>query len=112
MPKPKTTQNEISVEPAKDGIQIAELYKNMSNYNGETVRIRGQVVKVNEAILHRNWIHLQDGSEFEGKFDLTVTMEALPNVGEIITIEGKVALNKDFGAGYTYDMIVEEAVIR
>jgi hypothetical protein len=68
-------------------------------------------VKVNEAIMHRNWIHLQDGTEYEGNYDLTVTTDRRVNVGNVVTFEGKVSLNRDFGAGYTYEVIMEDAIL-
>ncbi|MDX2443209.1 MAG: hypothetical protein QNK30_05365, partial [Bacteroidales bacterium] len=58
-----------------------------------------------------NWIHLQDGTDYQGLFDLTVTSASEVEVGAIISVEGVVALNRDFGYGYTYDIIVEEAKV-
>ena len=80
-------------------------------YNNKTVRIKGKVVKYNPAIMNVNWLHIQDGTDFNGEFDLTVTTKAEVNVNDIVIIEGTVALNKDFGAGYTYAIIVENASI-
>lgn len=31
------------------------------------------------------------------------------NVGDVVAFEGKISLNKDFGAGYAYDVLMEEA---
>ena len=61
--------------------------------------------------MKKNWIHLQDGTENAGKFDLTVTSDGKAVVGDIITVEGKLAINKDFGYGYSYEVLVEDAVI-
>ena len=33
-------------------------------------------------------------------------------VGDIVTFEGKLVLNKDFGYGYKYDYLVEKATIK
>jgi hypothetical protein len=100
---------EISVEPLKDGITISELYKNKSNYADKTVKIRGVVVKYNQNIMGKNWAHIQDGTESGNSYDLTVTtMDALEE-GIVVTFEGVIRLNKDFGAGYAYDVIMEEA---
>jgi hypothetical protein len=54
---------------------------------------------------------MQDGTEYNGEFDLTVTTTATVQIGDVVTIEGKVALNKDFGAGYIYNIIIENAAI-
>jgi len=97
------------IDPVPGGITIAELLENRKKYEGKTVRIKGRCVKLNNMIMNRNWIHLQDGSLNEKSVDLTVTtMENIP-LGAIVAVEGKIALNKDFGAGYKYDIIMEEA---
>jgi hypothetical protein len=75
------------------------------------VRLRGEVTKYNPAIMNVNWLHMQDGTEYNGEFDLTVTTTATVQIGDVVTIEGKVALNKDFGAGYIYNIIIENAAI-
>ncbi|NTW25771.1 MAG: nucleotide-binding protein [Lentimicrobium sp.] len=100
---------DISVEPASGGITIAELYKNKSSYGDKKVKVRGVVVKYNENIMKKNWIHIQDGSESEGNFDLTVTTMQKFEEGSIVTFEGVIKLDKDFGSGYAYDVIMEDA---
>lgn len=100
---------EITIESVEGGITIAELYTNKEKYQGQHVKIRGEVTKFNANILNTNWIHLQDGTEYNGKFDLVVTSKAKFKVGEIITVSGKVTLDKDFGHGYFYEVIIENA---
>lgn len=107
--KPDIERRDISVEPAIGGITVAELYGNRQKYAGNTIRIRGEVVKVNDGIMGRNWVHIQDGTSSDGKFDVTITTQAKVSVGQVVTFEGRVALEKDFGAGYFYDVIVEQA---
>jgi hypothetical protein len=102
---------DISVEAAKDGITISELLSGMKSYDGKKVRIRGQVTKFNANILDRNWIHIQDGTEHEGRFDLTITSQTAVATGDVYTFEGKIALDKDFGFGYSYEIIMEEASV-
>jgi hypothetical protein len=104
-----TRQAGISVETPKGGISIAELYKNQAGYAGKTVVMRGVVVKYNKEIMRKNWAHIQDGTEFSGKFDLTVTTLDSVQVGNTITFKGIISVNKDFGAGYKYDVIMEDA---
>jgi len=103
---------EINVEPAAGGITIGELHKNRTNYANKKVLIRGQVVKVNKNIMDRNWVHLKDGTSNEGKSDLTFTMLTEVNVGDIVTLEGIVAIDKEYGAGYVYPLIVENAILK
>ncbi len=108
--KVKTEQaREISIAPVQGGITVAELYGNRKKYDGKTVRIRGQVVKVNEAIMGRNWVHIKDGTSDNGNYDLTVTTNDVVKVGDVVVFEGKIALDKDFSAGYIFDVIMEGA---
>jgi len=104
--------SEIKIEPLEGAITISELYANKEKYAGKKVIVKGQVVKFNSGIMNMNWTHLQDGTEHEGNFDLTVTGLENYNVGDVVAIEGVVALDKDFGAGYTYELIVEKAVTK
>ena len=69
------------------------------------------MVKFNAGILDRNWLHIQDGSGTADTHDndLTITTDATVKVGDVVTMTGVVGLNKDFGAGYAYDVIVEKA---
>ncbi|HRH64786.1 MAG TPA: hypothetical protein PLU53_00665 [Bacteroidia bacterium] len=62
--------------------------------------------------MNKNWIHIQDGTEYSGKFDLVVTSEQNFKEGDIVTIEGKILLDKDFGSGYSFDVIMEEARLK
>jgi hypothetical protein len=109
-PAPVPTSVE-PVAPAPGGISIAELWAKRTALAGHEVTVRGQVVKVNEQILGRNWIHLQDGSGSAGDRtnDVTITSSEVVKVGDVITMKGVLAVGKDFGAGYAYDAIVENA---
>jgi hypothetical protein len=71
------------------------------------------VVKVNNQILERNWIHLQDGSgsAAERTHDLTITTDAVVKLGDVVTFTGVLATGKDIGAGYAYDAIVENGKV-
>lgn len=98
---------EISIDPIEGGITIAELFANRDNYSGKVVKVRGQVVKFNPEIMSTNWVHIQDGTDDSGNFDLTITTDAVVTVDDTAIFEGRVSLNKDFGAGYKYDVILE-----
>ena len=71
--------------------------------------VDGEVVKVNPAIMGKNWVHLQDGSRYGGNVDITITTNDVVKVNDVATFEGVVILDKDFGYGYAYDILVEEA---
>lgn len=108
---PEIVKNDFDVEKAEGGITISELYSNKEKYAGKIVKIRGKVTKFNPAIMNRNWLHIQDGTDNNGQFDLTVTTLEKVNVGAVVTLEGVIALDKDFGAGYAYELIMEESKI-
>lgn len=113
MGRPKVEQKADVVIPQNPGgISIAELYKNRSKYANQKIRVKGKVVKVNPEVMDKNWVHLQDGTIDSGNFDLTVTTLETANVDDILEFEGTIILNKDFGAGYTYELIMEGGVIR
>ena len=93
----------------KGSIKIADLVANPSAYNGKTLQITGKCVKVNPNIMNRNWIHLQDGSKDD--YDLVVTSSTFVPEGKTVTIKAEVSLDRDFGAGYRYDLILENGII-
>lgn len=98
------------IQPAQGAIKLSELFSNKQKYNGQLVKVTGKCVKVNPMIMNRNWIHIQDGSGEE--LDLTVTTTENIALGAVVTLEGTIALDKDFGAGYRYDIILEGAVLQ
>jgi len=106
---PTLVKKDIKIDHAKGGITISELLGNKDKYAGRTVIIKGQVTKYNPQIMEKNWIHLQDGTENDGKFDLMITSQDQVKVGDIVTLEGKISLNKDFGYGYAFDVMMEDA---
>ncbi len=99
----------IEVEHIEGGISLSELFENQNDYQNKSVKIRGLVVKVNDHIMGKNWVHIQDGTGSDNFYDLTITTMDNLEVGTIATFEGKIALKKDFGSGYAYDIIMEEA---
>jgi hypothetical protein len=106
-----TEKQEIKVEPLKDGKTIQQIYSDKSALTGTIVKVKGQVTKFNKQIMKRNWIHIQDGTGTENEFDLVITTNTEVQVGEIIIAEGKVAVDKDFGAGYFFPVMIEDALI-
>ncbi len=94
------------------GRRVAEVYAEKAALEGKQVTIRGAVAKINKGILGRNWLHLQDGTGTGKTADLTVTSKAEAAVGDTVLVEGVVRTDKSFGAGYSYDVIVEDATIK
>jgi DNA/RNA endonuclease YhcR with UshA esterase domain len=97
------------VEAAEGGINLAELFGNREKYEGEVVVVRGVVVKYTSGVMKRNWVHIQDGSKYGGDYDLTITTSSEVENGDIATFKGKVVLDKDFGHGYFYEIMMEDA---
>jgi hypothetical protein len=91
---------------------VAEIHAQKAQLKEKKVTVRGKVVKSNAGIMGKNWIHVRDGSgtQEKGDNDITVTSESAANVGEVLVITGVVRVDKDFGAGYAYPVIIEEAV--
>ena len=99
------------IAAAPGGQTVADVFARKDALAGKPVVVRGKVVKVNSGILGRNWMHLQDGTGAAGTNDLLVTSTATAAVGDVIVARGTIALNKDFGAGYTYAVLVEDAAL-
>ncbi|MCF6169592.1 MAG: hypothetical protein L3J31_06830 [Bacteroidales bacterium] len=109
--KVKSDKIEVSVSPVEGSITIAELFSDKEKYAGKRVQIKGKVAQFSSGIMGKNWIHLQDGTDFEGKFDLVATTNMDAEVGDVVILEGKITLDKDFGYGYFYEVIMEESKI-
>lgn len=103
---------EVKIEQENGSVSIETLMKNKDKYAGKKIKIKGVVAKFSPEIMGKNWVHLQDGSEASGKFDLTITTKEMVNMGDIVTFEGVITLNKDLGSGYKYEVLMEDAVVR
>ncbi len=90
---------------------VEAVYQEKDQLKGQQVQIHGKVVKVNNGIMNRNFLHLQDGTGKQGSNDLTVTSQETAKVGDEITITGTVATGVDFGSGYMYPLLIEKATI-
>lgn len=101
----------VKIAHSGDTKTIAYVFENMKSLQGQEIKLKGKVTKYNTGILDRNWIHIQDGTDFNGDFDLLVTSQEPAKVGDIITVVGKIAVDIDFGAGYSYKVLVEKAKI-
>lgn len=106
---------EITIEKieAENGYTVEELYSKAGELAGTKIKIRGKAVKVSPNIMGKNWIHIQDGTgnPASNSHDLVVTTNETAETDSIIVVEGVLTKDKDFGAGYKYNVIVEDAVI-
>jgi hypothetical protein len=96
-----------------EGRTVAELFAERASLKEKKVAVKGQVVKFSPGIMGKNWIHLRDGSGSHEKRDndVTVTTQDDVKVGDVVTVRGTLRLERDFGAGYAYPVIIEEAKV-
>jgi len=101
------------IEKAAGGFTVEDLYANRSELAGQRVKVRGKVVKFTPAIMGTNFAHLRDGTgdKEQRTDDLTVTTDETLTVGQTVTVEGMLAVDKDFGYGYHYEVIMEKATV-
>lgn len=120
MPHPKPTAEPdddeeldlAGITKAEGGKTVAEIYAEGDQLAGTQVTVRGKVVKANPDIMDKNWLHVRDGSGGEGTNDLTVTTSAAtPAIGATVVVSGTLAVNKDFGMGYVYPVVLEDAEV-
>lgn len=109
-----TTKQDIEMHTERvvrreGSMKIAELINNPKKYEGQTIQLDGVCAKINAGIMNRNWIHIKDGSKDD--FDLVITSDVFVPEGNPFTMKAVVVLNKDFGAGYKYDLILEQGIL-
>jgi hypothetical protein len=105
----------IKVEKAKgpNAFTVAEVYAKRAELDKKTVSVKGKVVKVSQGIMGKNWVHLQDGTgdQKKGTHNLVATTQDMAAVGDVVTATGTFAKDRDFGAGYLYQAIIEDAKV-
>jgi hypothetical protein len=104
---------DVKVVKADGGKSVAEAWAGKDQLKDKPVVIRGKVVKFLSGIMGKNWLHLRDGSGAadKGDNDITVTTNDIAAVGDVVTVTGTLRVDKDFGAGYRYPVIVEDAKV-
>jgi hypothetical protein len=116
MPAKAVPSGDIKVPKASgpDARTVAEVVAKRIELKNKTVVIRGKVVKFNAGIMKMNWVHLRDGSgsEADNTNDLLVTTQEVTQVGDVVVVKGVVHIDKDFGMGYSYKVLVEEAKLQ
>ncbi|MFQ5456413.1 MAG: DNA-binding protein [Nitrospirota bacterium] len=112
IPKSKTAEppERNSITKAEGGYTVEELFSQKNELKGKIVKVRGKVVKVSKNIMGRHWVHIKDGTGVKDANDLTFTsVNNPPEVGSVVVAEGRLAVDKNFGGGYKYPAIVEDA---
>lgn len=101
-----------SVLAADSAVKSVEsINKEKAALSGKEVSFQGKVVKVNNGIMQRNFVHVQDGTGDASTNNLIATSKQTAAVGQTVKVVGKVTLNRDFGMGYSYPLLIEEATI-
>jgi len=106
-----TTVDLSGITAAEGGVSVADAFAKKAELAGKPVTIRGKVVKFSPEIMGKNWVHIQDGTGAAGTNDLTVTTSATAKMGDTVLVSGVLVVDKDFGYGYAYDVIVEDAQV-
>ena len=116
IPKKMESTGDIHVKKAsgENARTVSEIMSKGAELRDKTVLVRGKVVKYNAGIMGKNWIHLRDGTGSVEKEtnDVLVTTAGSAKLGDIITAKGVVHTDKDFGAGYAYKVLVEDATLQ
>lgn len=104
----------LKVEKAKseNAYDLAEIFAKRDELQDKIISVRGQVVKVTTGVMNRNWVHIKDGTGENGANKLVVTTKDSANIGDIVTFSGVFHNNVDFGGGYQYAIIMEDAVVK
>ena len=100
-----------NIAQAAEQKTVESLYQDKAKLGGLEVQVRGKVVKVNNGVMKRNFLHIQDGTGKQGTNAHTVTSQETPEIGEEDVVTCKLAVDKYYGAGYTYPILLEEAHI-
>ena len=107
----KPTVELTGIKPVKGGKTVGAINADRVKLSGKPVSVRGKVVKYNGGVMGKNWLHIRDGSGSEGGNDLTVTTSTAAKVGDTVLVSGKVGVDRDFGSGYKYAVIIEDAQV-
>jgi hypothetical protein len=112
-PVPAPRVDLTGIKKAEGGRTVQEIVAGSAKLAGQPVKVRGKIVRYNAMVMGKNWLHLQDGSGTAGRKDndLTVTTDMPAKLGDTVPVTGNVATDRDFGAGYRYSVILEDAKI-
>ena len=103
--------NREKLKVVEQEIGFEDLFSNQKTYGDKLVKISGKVIKVTNAIMGTNWVHITAIEKEANNYDLTITTHESLQVGSVVTFEGKITLDKDFGSGYYYSILMEDGVI-
>lgn len=94
---------------------VEEVHRFADRLKGKRIKVKGKVYKVARDIMRRDWVHIGDGTGEEATLtdDLVFTAtDASIKAGDRVVAEGTLATDKDFGFGYRYRVLAEDATFR
>jgi len=102
----------VSKASGSDARTVEEIWSQRDKLKGKPVTVRGQVVKFTP-VMGKNFVHLRDGSGNADKKtnDVTITTGDAAAVGDVVTAKGVIVVDKDFGSGYAYPVMIEDAKV-
>jgi hypothetical protein len=110
--KADTAPIKVAKAPGAQGRTVAEIWSKRAALKDQKVAVRAKVVKATNGVMGKNWLHVKDGTGEGASSDLTVASDDTAGVGDTVLVTGVVHVDKDLGAGYHYDVIVEDAKIK
>ena len=114
-PQPKEEEKPAKPFVKKDTYTIEEVHMWRKSLDKQNITLTGTVYKVSKGIMKRDWVHLGDGTGNEKKLtdDLVFTAPTSTiKAGDKVIATGTVALDKDFGYGYFYPVIIEKSTFK
>ncbi len=102
----------LDIERIEGGHTVGEVIASKASLAGSEVAVRGKIIKINSGIMGRNWLHLSDGTVGpDGEQEVTVRTEDDATVGSTVVVRGTVTTDRDFGSGYKYSVLIEDAKV-
>lgn len=95
---------------AEGSLTIKEIFSDRDQLTGSEITLRAKVMKVSKNILGKDWVTLQDGTGVSPEDRLIATTTEAVNTGDVLTVKGTVITDVNIGTGYSYKVMIENAV--
>ena len=97
------------IKPLADGKTVADIFADSDQLKEQVVSLNARVIKINKAIMGKNWITVQDGTGTAPNDRLLTTSQEVVAPGDLVIVTGTVKTDIDLGYGYQYKVLLEEA---